>query len=165
MLFYSIKCSAQKTTISAVYLGNGISKVYYNPFENDNHDTLYVKYYINEHNKKFLPLLRVNGKFEATIKTDGFPCAFFFTIDLGKLAKFDDNLKNGYCIFLNVKNSEDSIKAYVMKVKYMQKEFYFLETNPPRLEEYLKELELIKDKRLCSNINIILFKKPEKLVC
>lgn len=146
MLFYSIKCGAQKAIISAVNLENGISKVYYDPFENDNDDTLYIKYYINEQNKKFLPLLKVNGKFEATIKTDGFPCALFFTIDSGKLSKFDDNLRKGYCILLNVKNSEDSILAYVLKVKYMKDKSFLLMTNSPSREEYLIELELIKEK-------------------
>lgn len=122
------------------------TKIIYETQNPNSPESLLVKYYINEHEKKVLPLKKVNGKYEFNIKSKGEPIAVFFTIDLGLLTKFDDNFKKGYCVLINVKNTEDSIKAQLSKLKYSRKYFYFLNTNPTPFADYGKEIESIKDK-------------------
>lgn len=145
-LFSHSYCQCQKIILDSTNTTKNVSRIYYEPLNLNTNETLIVKYYLNENEKKVLPLNKVNGKYEFSVKTNGEPIAMFFTIDLSLLTKFDDNLKKGYCILLNVKKSEDSVKAQLSKLKYSRKYFYFLNTNPTPFEEYGKEIESIKTK-------------------
>ena len=145
LLFCHSLSFAQQFSVLKDTLNENKSTIIYHPKSRDTPENLIVKYYINENDKKALPLKKVNGKYEFSLLTSGSPLAVFITIDFGVLTKFDDNFKKGYCIFLNVKNSVDSTLARTSRLKNLRKSSYYLNTQFPPFEEYGKEIESVKE--------------------
>jgi hypothetical protein len=90
LLFCHSFSFAQQFSVLKDTLNENKSTIIYHPKSRDTPENLIVKYYINENDKKALPLKKVNGKYGFSLLTSGSPLAVFITIDFGVLTKFDD---------------------------------------------------------------------------